>query len=283
MILIADSGSTKTDWCLIQGEKVAFAAATQGINPFFHSDDDITHIVKDELLRQMDEETRKEIKEVFFYGAGIRPEMRQRVKTVLSTAIDEAQVEVENDLLGAARAMLGVEEGIVCILGTGSNSGFYDGNRIVANTPPLGFILGDEGSGAVMGKLFLGALCKGLLPEGLKEEYLNGTNQNVADIIDAVYRRPLPNRYLAGTARFIHQHLDIPEVEQLVVDNFKAFYRRNLVQYGSRHRTVHAVGSIARHFRKQLAQAALEEGFCLGGVKQSPMEGLVRFHGCSKA
>ena len=283
MILIADSGSTKTDWCLIQGEKVAFAAATQGINPFFHSDDDITHIVKDELLRQMDEETRKEIKEVFFYGAGIRPEMRQRVKTVLSTAIDEAQVEVENDLLGAARAMLGVEEGIVCILGTGSNSGLYDGNRIVANTPPLGFILGDEGSGAVMGKLFLGALCKGLLPEGLKEEYLNDTNQNVSDIIDAVYRRPLPNRYLAGTARFIHQHLDIPEVEQLVIDNFKAFYRRNIVQYGSRHLTVHAMGSIAWHFRKQLAQAALEEGFCLGGVRQSPMEGLVRFHVRSKA
>lgn len=283
MILIADSGSTKTDWCLIQGEKVAFAAATQGINPFFHRDDDITRIVKDELLRQMDEETRKDIKEVFLYGAGIRPEMRQRVKTVLSTAIDEVQVEVENDLLGAARAMLGVEEGIVCILGTGSNSGLYDGNRIVANTPPLGFILGDEGSGAVMGKLFLGALCKGLLPEGLKEEFLKTTNQDVADIIDAVYRRPLPNRYLAGMARFIHQHLDIPEVEQLVVDNFKAFYRRNLVQYGSSHRTVYAVGSIAWHFRKQLAQAALDEGFCLGGVKQSPMEGLVRFHGRSKA
>lgn len=279
MILIADSGSTKTDWSLVQGATVTATAATQGINPFYQSDDDIARIVGGELLPQIGDANAKQVDKVCFYGAGVRPEMRERVKTVLSAALHVDEVEVEGDLLGAARALLGAKEGIACILGTGSNSGLYDGKEIVANTPPLGFILGDEGSGAVMGKLFVGALCKGLLPNGLKEEYMATTHQDVAAIIDAVYRKPLPNRYLAQTTRFIHQHLGIPEVEHLVVDNFRAFFRRNLVHYRRPDLPVCAIGSIAWHFRSQFAQAARTEGFVVGTVVQSPMEGLVRFHG----
>lgn len=280
MTLIADSGSTKTDWCLTRGCEVVARIATQGINPFYQSDEDIERILEDELMRQWPTEM-EDAQDVFFYGAGVRPEMMARMQHLVSKATRATHVEVQGDLLGAARALFGTDEGIACILGTGSNSGLYDGRRIVQNTPPLGFILGDEGSGAVLGKRFVADLCKGLMPEGLMEEFKNTTRQDVADIIHAVYRQPLPNRYLAQTTRFIHHHLHVEEVNSLVVDNFRDFFRRNLVQYRRRDLPVKAIGSIAFHFREQLACAAEMEGFGLGEVEQGPMDGLVAFH-CTK-
>lgn len=276
-ILIADSGSTKTDWCLLGDGMQATRYATQGINPFYQTDEQILHILRDELCVATGAQTADGIGQVQFYGAGIRPEMRQRMATLIGAVFPKAAIEVEGDLLGAARALFGREEGIACILGTGSNSGLYDGQTIIANTPPLGFILGDEGSGAVLGKLFLGALCKGLMPSGLLEEYLAATHQQMADIIQAVYREPLPNRYLAATSRFIHSHLHINEVRLLVIDNFQAFFRRNLVQYGRADLPVRAIGSVAWHYREQLSEAAQAEGFRLDRVEQSPMDGLVHY------
>lgn len=252
--------------------------ATQGINPFYQSDDDIIRILEDELLEQWPADLG-DAHAVFFYGAGVRPEMAERMQIIVGEVTQTAHVEVQGDLLGAARALFGKEEGIACILGTGSNSGLYDGKDIVQNTPPLGFILGDEGSGAVMGKRFVADLCKGLMPTGLMEEFKRFTHQDVADIIDAVYRQPLPNRYLAQTTGFIHQHLHIKEVSNLVVDNFRDFFRRNLVQYQRRDLPVRMIGSIAFHFQEQLTQAAEMEGFALDAVQQGPMEGLVAFHG----
>ena len=277
MILIADSGSTKTDWCLVHEGKSTMRLATQGINPYFQTDEQIAGTLRDELLSVMDGQLAGSVSIVHFYGAGIRPEMRERMVGVLNKAFPGARMEVESDLLGAARALFGHEEGIACILGTGSNSGHYDGHTIVANTPPLGFILGDEGSGAVLGKLFLGTLCKGLMPKGLSDEYLAETKQNVADIIQAVYRQPLPNRYLAQTSRFIHSHLHIPEVRDLVIDNFRTFFRRNIVQYGRKDLSVRAIGSVARFYQKELMEAAIMEGFHVDKVEQSPMDGLVRY------
>ena len=281
MTLIADSGSTKTDWCLARGGEVVARMATQGINPFYQSDEDITRILEDELMSQWPDGV-EDAHDVFFYGAGVRPEMTARMRRLVSEATGAVDVEVQGDLLGAARALFGKEEGIACILGTGANSGLYDGTCIVQNTPPLGFILGDEGSGAVMGKRFVADLCKGLMPEGLMEEFKDATHQDVADIINAVYRQPLPNRYLAQTTRFIHQHLHVEQVSNLVVDNFHDFFRRNLVQYRRRDLPVKVIGSIAFHFQEQLARAAEMEGFTLGGVEQAPMEGLVAFHGHSE-
>lgn len=277
-ILIADSGSTKTDWCLIDNtDNTTQTAATQGINPFYQSDAEIENIIGTELVYALAD--AKGAEKVFFYGAGLRPEMIERMTVVLTNALSAQYVEAASDLLGAARALFQSEEGIACILGTGANSGLYDGCRITANTPPLGFILGDEGSGAVLGKLFLGTLCKGLMPEGLLEEYLEETQQSVADIINAVYRKPLPNRYLAQTAKFIHRHLDIPEVEEIVTDNFRQFFRRNLMQYHRNDLPVRAIGSIAAHFEKQFKKAAKLEGFAQDIItEQSPMQGLVKFH-----
>ena len=248
---------------------------TQGINPYYQTDEQITALLRDELLRVMGEQQAELVSALHFYGAGIRPEMRQRMKTLLTPMFSAATVEVESDLLGAARALFGHEKGIACILGTGSNSGLYDGRVIVANTPPLGFILGDEGSGAVLGKLFVGSLCKGLMPKGLLEEYLTETQQEVADIIQAVYRQPFPNRYLAKTSRFIHSHLHVREVRQLVLDNFRAFFRRNLSQYARIDLPVGAVGSIAWHYQDLLVEAAQMEGFHVDKVMKSPIEGLI--------
>ena len=277
MILIADSGSTKTDWCLTASETVPQRMSTQGVNPFFQTDEQICGILHDELLPQILSSSVGRISEVHFYGAGIRPEMRERMKGILNEAFPKAKIEVESDLLGAARALFGHGEGVACILGTGSNSGLYDGQTIIANTPPLGFILGDEGSGAVLGKLFLGSLCKGLMPNGLLEEYLTETQQEISDVIQAVYRQPLPNRYLARTSRFIHSHIHVEEVRKLVVDNFRAFFRRNIVQYGRHDLPVRAIGSVAWYYQEQLKEAAQLEGFLVDQVLQSPMEGLVRF------
>ena len=277
-ILIADSGSTKTDWCLIDNAANSTqTASTQGINPFYQSEAEIERIIGSELIPVLPD--AKGAESVYFYGAGLRPEMIGKMTAVLTRALEAQYVEAASDLLGAARALFQSEEGIACILGTGSNSGLYDGCYITANTPPLGFILGDEGSGAVLGKLFLGSLCKGLMPEGLLEEYLDETQQSQADIINAVYRKPLPNRYLAQTAPFIHRHLHLPEVEAIVTDNFRAFFRRNLAQYHRNDLPVRAIGSIAIHFEKQFAKAAQLEGFTQKILTaKSPMQGLVKYH-----
>ena len=168
-------------------------------------------------------------------------------------------VEVGSDMLGAARALCGHHAGIACILGTGSNSCYYDGAKIMANVSPLGFILGDEGSGAVLGKLLVGSLLKNQLTPGLKEEFLTTYALTPADIIDRVYRRPLPNRFLAS------------------LDSFRDFLRRNVMQYDWQAYNVHFCGSIAYHYQTVLAEAAATYSIRLGQVVQSPMEGLAKF------
>ena len=278
MILIADSGSTKTDWCLANNGTVVSRHATQGINPFFQNDEEIRLILNRLVVEVLPKQQIGHLTAIYFYGAGIRPEMQQRMRDNIFAVTGVENVDVQGDLIGAARSLFGHDSGIACILGTGSNSGLYDGKEVVKNTPPLGFILGDEGSGAVLGKLFLGALCKGLMPEGMLEEYVEATGQNVADIIQHVYRQPLPNRYLAQATHFMHSHLDVEEVRQLVIMSFRDFFRRNLVQYGHNDLPVRAIGSIAYYFHAQLSEAAEAEGFMLDRVEQSPMMGLVDYH-----
>ena len=278
MILIADSGSTKTDWCLANNGTVVARHATQGINPFFQNDEEIRLILNRLVVEDLPKQQIGHLTAIYFYGAGIRPEMQQRMRDNIFAVTGVENVDVQGDLIGAARSLFGHDSGIACILGTGSNSGLYDGKEVVKNTPPLGFILGDEGSGAVLGKLFLGALCKGLMPEGMLEEWVEATCQNVADIIQHVYRQPLPNRYLAQATHFIHDHLNVEEVRQLVIMSFRDFFRRNLVQYGHNDLPVRAIGSIAYYFHAQLSEAAETEGFMLDRVKQSPMMGLVDYH-----
>lgn len=188
------------------------------------------------------------------------------------------QVEAHSDLLGAARALCGHNYGIASILGTGANSCLYDGKTILQNTPALGYILGDEGSGGVLGKHFLHDLFKGVLSENICKEFEREYGLTMADVIHRVYREPMPNRFLASFAPFIHRHLSDPAIKRLVVDNFRDFFRYNIRPYGLSNMKVSFVGSIAWHFREQLEEAAAAEGFFLGSILKSPIEGLLRYH-----
>ena len=273
MKLIADSGSTKTDWVLTDGNATIGRYHTQGINPCHQAEDDILAILRSELLPQLGSHTPSAI---HFYGSGVRPELEAVMARILKKTFPSATaIEAHSDLLGAARALCGDTEGIACILGTGANSCLYDGRAIVKNTPSLGYILGDEGSGAVLGIKFLNALYKGFMPEAVLTDFQNDIKMTQSDIIARVYRQPMANRFLASLSPFIKSHLEIPEVRQLVIDNFRAFFRRNIAPYNRPDLPVNVVGSMAFHYADQLLEAAITEGFSVGKILKSPIDGLV--------
>ena len=277
MILIADSGSTKTDWCMAEKGVAIKRIPTKGMTPFFQSEDEMVEEMKHSLLPELD---GKRPEAVYFYGAGCAFDKVEIVRRAISCvlSLDMAAIEVNSDMLAAARSVCGHEAGIACILGTGSNSCFYNGKEIEANVSPLGFILGDEGSGAVLGKLFIGDLLKNQLPAGLKEKFLERYQLTPADIIDRVYRKPFPNRFLATLSPFISEHITIPEVRQLVKQSFKAFLVRNVMQYDYQHYAVGFNGSVAWYYRDILEEALSETGLKMGIIIKAPMEGLLKYH-----
>lgn len=275
MKLIADSGSTKTDWCLTDGEESFRLISTQGINPLHQDKETILDVLNTELLPRLD---NSDIDSVFFYGSGCRADVIPSVQKMFADVFPEASVEANGDLLGAARALCGKEPGVACILGTGSNSCLYDGVHITANVSPLGYILGDEGSGAVLGRLFINALFKGRLSPSLRDDFLKFTGLTLNLIINKVYCQPLANRFLASTSLFIHKHLDDEQLNELVADNFRSFFKYNISVYHRHDMPVNAIGSMAYYYRSQLAEAAILEGYTIGNVERSPIEGLMRFH-----
>lgn len=277
MILIADSGSTKTDWAVLTQTGVVLRIQTKGMNPFFQTEEQLAEELRSVLLPCLPCEP---VQQVYFYGAGCTAEKCPVVAAVLTEVLKVQQMaEVYSDMVGAARGLCGRSEGIVCILGTGSNSCLYDGHQIVANVSPLGFILGDEGSGAVLGKLLVGDLLKNQLGEELKQQFLQQFHLSPADIIDKVYRHPFPNRFLASLSPFLSQHLDHPGVHRLVKQSFMAFLKRNVMQYnGFENLPIHFIGSIAYHFRPVLEEAIKESGLHMGKVMKAPMEGLMEYY-----
>lgn len=276
MILIADSGSTKTDWAFVDDNREVSVVKTQGINPVHQNAETIRTILKEELMAQAPEAAT--FSAVYYYGSGVRPTEEALMEQLLREALGATRVEAKSDLLGAARALCGHEEGIACILGTGANSCLFNGEHIVLNTPPLGYILGDEGSGAVLGKELLNALYKGVLPTELREAFESECGMTLADVVERVYRRPLANRFLASLSPFIHSHLHVPAMQMLVVDSLRSFVRRNVAPYGRADLLLSAVGSIAYYYEEQLRQAAKEEGHALGRVERSPLQALVAYH-----
>lgn len=275
MILIADSGSTKTDWCAVEKGEVVAKVATRGLNPFFMTSHDIS---KEISLHLVDMLPTTDLDGIYFYGAGCVPDKYATISDALEQHFS-GPITVASDMLGAAHALCGDNPGIACILGTGANSCYYDGKKITSNVSPLGYILGDEGSGAVLGKIFVGNVLKNQMPRGLKEKFLKAHNLTPAEIIDKVYREPLPNRFLASFAPFINQHIEIPEVKQMVIDAFRSFITRNVKQYPEHTETsVHFVGSIAKHFKEVLQEACDLEGIQLGNVLRGPIEGLIKYH-----
>ena len=275
MILIADGGSTKTEWRAAEKGKDLQRIKTKGMNPYFQSEDEISEEVKTVLLPELKSKT---FDALHFYGAGCTAEKIQMMKQALAKHLDVASIEVNSDILAAAHGLCGNNPGIVCILGTGSNSCFYDGEKIVSNVSPLGFILGDEGGGAVLGKLMVGDLLKNQLPAGLKEKFLQQFDLTPGMIIERVYRQPFPNRFLASLQPFLEQNIDVPEIRALVLNAFKAFLNRNIKQYDYHNNKLHFVGSIAYYYREILEEAIADCGMQTGNIRQSPMDGLVLYH-----
>ncbi|MCR4619079.1 MAG: ATPase [Paludibacteraceae bacterium] len=278
MILIADSGSTKTDWRLIDlgNENRTSGFVSSGINPYYESEDEIISKLKGEVLPFVGD---ADLDEIRFYGAGCTEVKKEMMNSVLRSVLGDAQISVESDLMAAAHALLGRETGIACILGTGSNSCFYDGERILDNVSPLGFILGDEGSGAVLGKLFIGDLLKKQLPWDLSDIFWQSfPDLKQSDVIERVYRKPFPNRYLAQFTRFLGEHRDYEYVRHLLTNSFKAFLRRNVMQYDYQNYQTHFVGSVAAVFEDELREAADDCSVMVGQVMRTPMEGLIRFY-----
>lgn len=282
-VLLADSGSTKTDWCLVVEGKPVFSCQTHGLNPALQSFEQINEVLNGELLPELEKHTSlpfgimPECFSVKFYGAGCRGanavSMREALSEVLSLQPDN--ILVESDLMAAAHALCRGSEGVACILGTGANSCLYDGERIVSNVPPLGYILGDEGSGAVLGKLFINSLFKGGLPDEVCRDFTESTGMDVDAVINRVYRQPMANRFLASLSPFISAHMGCRQIERMVIRNFIDFFEKNISRYHRADLPVNAVGSVAYFYKPQLLSAALECGYVLGEVSRSPMQGLV--------
>lgn len=276
IILVADCGSTKTDWTLSSREYGILEVHTLGINPVRDSQDAIFRVVAEELVPQLPADCQPA--EIFFYGAGCMQPYSQTVHNVLQQIFPQASIQVESDLLGAARALCGCRPGIACILGTGANSCLYDGQSITAHVSPLGFILGDEGSGAVLGRTLLGNLLKGIFPQEMRLEFEREYGLTEPDIIDRVYRQPQPNRFLASLVPFINRHRQHPQVHAMLVEAFRQFLSRNVRAYGHAELPVNFVGGIAFSFGEELAEAARAEGMKIGRILRGPIQEMVAYH-----
>lgn len=275
MILIADSGSTKTHWVLmnktgeIKQEKV-----TSGINPFLLTEKEI----REQLDREMND-FDKAVSKIYFYGAGCIGEKQKLMQNLLSDFFQIETIEVYSDLFAVAHSLCQKEEGIACILGTGSNSCYYDGKQVVQQTPSLGFILGDEGSGSYLGKRLISDWLKGQLSEKLSEAFQEKHQLTQSQVLEQVYRQPFPNRFLAGFTVFLRENIHYPEVESLIAESFRQFIRRNLLQYPKvKELPIHFTGSIAWIFQDILKDVLIEEELQLGKILRQPMEGLIEHH-----
>ncbi|MCQ2342369.1 MAG: ATPase [Paludibacteraceae bacterium] len=289
MIIIADSGSTKTHWCLMAANGQSSDFMTDGINPFYQTQDAMRNSIVNQLLPQMGHLMwAGTVTKVFFYGAGCTPEKSPYVARALQGIFKDAEVIVEPDIVGAARGLLQHKKGVACILGTGSNSCLYDGEQIVKNVPSLGFILGDEGGGAVLGKRLVADIFKNQLGSELKQQFIDEFGLTQADVIEHVYRQPFPNRYLAGLSKFCAEHIDNKRIYDLVYDHFTEFVVRNLEQYyqdendveieDTKSLPVGFIGGIAYYYRPVLQQVLDDMGFSISRIMVDPIEGLKEYH-----
>lgn len=275
MKLIAESGSTRTEWALIDGDYVVEHLFTEGINPFFQSRREISRSVRLGLPATF---FKKKLEQVFYYGAGCTTAERKGIISASLVAQFKTPIEVESDLLAAARGLLKNEAGIACIMGTGSNSCFYDGERIVRNVRSLGYILGDEGSGALMGKMFLADCLKDLAPAELIEAFYDKFRISADDALESVYGRPFPNRFLSTFSYFLIEHLNNDYVYNLVYQNLKNFFERNVCQYDYQNYPIRFVGSVAYNYSFVLHEVAKEFGIDIDRIEETHMVGLIEYH-----
>lgn len=273
--LIAESSTTRTQWSLIANGEVLENAFTSGLNPFFMTRREISHSIRLELPAEF---FKRRWNHVYFYGAGCSGPEKNKIIESSVVAQFKTPVTVESDLLGAARGLLVREPGLACILGTGSNSCLYDGQSIVKNVPALGFILGDEGSGAALGRVFLGDALKGLAPKELTEAFFEKYKVTRAEVLDAVLNNPAATRNLRSYSFFLSEHLDNAYVHNLIAGEFRRFFERNVAQYDYKSYPVNFVGPIATTYSEILLEVANDFGATVRKIVLSSMPGLVAYH-----
>ena len=279
MILIVDAGATKTRWCFADSSGYEVQTlVTDGINASTMTTESITAIV-DNVFELVPVDMLQRISAIHYYGAGVvSAEQRVSISKLLSRLSSTAILETHGDMLGAARALLGDSPGVACILGTGSNSCLYDGNLIVDNVPALGYILGDEGRGASLGKRFLSDLFKRFYPACLMAEWQTEMGLTMADVVERVYRRPGANSFLGSVVPFIKKNMHYSEVRSMVIDEFGRFFDRNVMKYHIDSPAIGVVGSIGKYFEVELADVALSRGCRLVKIVADPMPELVKYH-----
>ena len=276
MILIADSGSTKTEWREVSDGVAGKSYISTGINPFFVTGEEMIRLFGKELP----ELKGAGVSRIFFYGTGVSNASKADiVRGALSSFFGTDKLFIGSDLLGAARSLCQNEPGIAGIIGTGSNSCYYNGNEIVANVSPLGYILGDEGGGAVIGRKLVAGVLKKQLPGIVIENFFRAYPYTPAEILDNVYNMPFPNRFLGQFTRFIADNIHVPELQAIITSSFDEFIVRNVLSYPEARRyPVHFTGSIAYHFRSFLEDLLVKHRLQPGLFTLTPMENLVKYH-----
>ena len=279
MIIIADGGSSSIKWCLLDKADKLMEFNTTGMNPVMLTYEEMSQRIANEVVPQFQVPLTC-IEHIYYYGAGCRGgEYNRAVEKALRSAFPDSVISVESDMTGAARALCGTQPGIACILGTGSNSCLYDGEKIIDTVAPLGYILGDEGSGAVLGRMLIADVFKKQLPADLCLKFREKFDLDMDTVIRRVYGSPEANRFLASLTPFLAEYIEEPAIHRLVLNAFKAFFVRNVAHYMA-YKTlpVNFVGSVAFHFRDVLGEAAAAIDCNVGKVIPSPMEGLISYH-----
>lgn len=261
----------------MDGTREISQVKTKGFNPYYQQMDEMVQEIESALVPSIDGSF---VNTIYFYGAGCSTTERQKkISDALSPYYQKSEIHVHSDLIGAARALSGNQPGIVCILGTGSGSCRYDGKSIVKNIPSLGFILGDEGSGAWLGKKMVTDYLRGHMPKKCIETINQELHIDKEIILEQVNHKPMPSRYLAGFARFISDHIDQTYFYQLLFDSFTSFAKNYIIRYANYDKYMcHFVGSVAFHNQEILHQVARYMGFKIGNIIQSPIDGLTLYH-----
>lgn len=277
MILIADSGSTKTDWRFLEENGHISQARTKGFNPYYQDREAIEKELREALIPQLAALPAK----IYYYGAGISSEENTAIiREALSTVFPETtHIEVNHDLLASARALCGREEGIACILGTGANCCVYDGENIVSTIGGLGYLFGDEGSGASLGRQLLSEYLHHSLPKNLNDAFDKRYSTSRDEILTNVYKKPMPNRYLAGFSKFLFHHKNDPHVYRMIYLSFAEFMEKNVLKCPNhQHYKVHFVGSVAYYYSDILRQVANDKHIVLRNILETPIAGLTLYH-----
>ena len=277
MKLIADSGSTKTNWILLESGTVKNSISTNGLNPYFHTSESVEALLRADLVPFI---VGDHVRDIYFYGAGCSTKKNNAmIREAIRIFFRKAEVNVYHDTLGAARALFGDQKGIAGILGTGCNSCYYDGKNIFQKVDSLGFLFGDEGAGSCLGKTWLAGYFKNQVPGDLRSEFDKYYGYTLEDILNALYNRPYPNRFLASFSRFLEPRQQHPFIHNLVKDSFQAFFDAQIKHYDQYQIIpVAFIGSIAHFYRNILLEAAEDENITISKILQDPMKGLISYH-----